>query len=62
MPVPFENMKDIVYCHDEKMADEIYLFLLEKGYQVGMSSSCINTGTHGEQNVKRIDVFAKKSN
>lgn len=62
MPVPFKNMKDIVYCHDEKMADEIYLFLLEKGYRVGMSSSCIETGTHGKQAVKRLDVFPTKSN
>ena len=60
MGVPYTNMKDIVYCHDEEMAEEIFKFLVEKGYPVGMSSSIITTGTHGEQVVKKIDVFKKE--
>lgn len=60
MPVPFSNMEDIVYCHDEEIAKEIYDFLVSKGYPVGLSGSQITTGTHGEQFVKRIDVYKKK--
>lgn len=61
MPVPYSNMEDIVYCHNEKIAQEIYDFLREKGYPVGMSGSVISTGTHGEQVVRKLDVFKKKN-
>lgn len=61
MGVPFSNMEDIVYCHNEELAKEIFDFLREKGYPIGLSSSVINTGTHGEQFVKRLDVFKKKN-
>lgn len=61
MPVPFTNMQDIVYCHDEEMAKEIFTFLTSQGYRVGVSSSQIDTGTHGTQYVKRIDVYKKKN-
>lgn len=59
MSVPFSNMEDIIYCHNEKIANEIYNFLREKGYKICLSNSHINTGTHGAQNVKRLDVFKK---
>ncbi len=61
MPVPYSNMEDIVYCHNEKMANEIFEFLRKKGYTVGLSGSVISTGTHGEQAVKRLDVYKKKN-
>lgn len=57
MPVPFTNMEDIIYCHDEAMADKISDFLRNEGYSVGVSGSQIETGTHGTQVVKRIDVY-----
>jgi len=60
MPVPYSNMEDIIYCHNEEMAKEIFDYLRNKGFSVGMSSSQIVTGTHGEQFVKRLDVFKKK--
>jgi hypothetical protein len=60
MPVPFSNMEDIIYCHNEEIATEIFDFLRGKGYPVGLSSSLINTGTHGEQAVKRLDVYKMK--
>ncbi|MEK3955953.1 MULTISPECIES: hypothetical protein [unclassified Psychrobacillus] len=60
MPVPFTNMEDIVYCHNEEIAKEIFEFLLSKGYPLGMSGSQIETGTHGMQVVKRIDVYKSK--
>lgn len=60
MPIPFSNMKDIVYCHNEEFAEELFNILREKGYAVGLSGSVINTGTHGEQAVKRLDIFNKK--
>lgn len=60
MTVPFSNMEDIVYCHNEEIAKEIFEFLLSKDYPVGMSSSQIETGTHGTQFVKRLDVYNKK--
>lgn len=61
MPVPFSNMEDIIYCHSNELAHELFYFLREKGYSVGLSNSQINTGTHGKQAVKRIDVFKKKA-
>ena len=61
MTVPFSNMEDVVYCHNEVIAEEIFNFLMSKGYPVGMSGSQIETGTHGGQAVKRIDVFKKKN-
>jgi len=60
MPVPYSNMKDIVYCHDEELANELFDFLRSKGYSVGLSGSVINTYTHGEQPVKRLDVYKKQ--
>lgn len=60
MSVPFQNMEDIIYCHNEEIANEIQEFLRAKGYVVGKSSSVIITGTHGEQIVERLDVFKKK--
>lgn len=60
MPVPFSNMEDIIYCHNEELANEVFEFLRQKGYPVGLSVSMINTGTHGEQVVKRLDVYKKK--
>lgn len=60
MPVPYTNMEDIIYCHNEEMAKEIFDFLSSKGYKIGLSSSLIKTGTHGEQDVKRLDVFKKQ--
>jgi len=60
MPVPFSNMKDIVYFHDDELAEEIFDYLLKKGYRVCLSDSLIKTGTHGDQEVKRLDVFKKK--
>jgi hypothetical protein len=62
MGVPFSNMEDIIYCHNKELAYEIFDFLRGKGYSVGLSSSQITTGTHGEQVVKRLDVYKKKSN
>lgn len=62
MGVPYSNVEDIVYCHNEKMAKEIFEFLMEKGYPIGLSSSQIETGTHGTQVVKRLDVYKKKNN
>lgn len=60
MTVPYSNMEDIVYCHDEEMAKKIFDFLVKEGYPVGVSSSQIDTGTHGEQTVKRLDIYIKK--
>lgn len=59
MSVPYPNMEDIVYCHNEEMTKEIFDFLREKGYSVGLSGSFISTGTHGERAVKRLDVYKK---
>lgn len=33
MPVPFSNMEDIVYCHNEVIAKEIFEFLIVKVIQ-----------------------------
>ena len=60
MAVPFSNMEDIVYCHNPELANEIFEFLRQKGYPVGLSVSVIQTGTHGEQVVKKLDVYKKK--
>jgi hypothetical protein len=60
MPVPYSNMEDIIYCHNEEMAQELFDFLRQKGYPVGLSGSVINTFTHGEQPVKRLDVYKNK--
>lgn len=59
MPVPYTNLEDIVYCHNEELANEIFDFLRGKGYPVGLSSTLIKTGTHGDQVVKRLDVYKK---
>jgi len=59
MSVPFSNMEDIVYCHNPELANEIFEFLRQKGYPVGLSSTVIQTGTHGEQVVKKLDVYKK---
>lgn len=61
MPVPFSNMEDIIYCHNEEMAKEIFDYLIKKGYRIGLSGSQIETGTHGTQVVKRLDVYKKKN-
>lgn len=60
MTVPFSNLEDILYSHNEEMAEEIFEFLVQKGYTVALSSSVIKTYTHGEQVVKRLDVHKKK--
>jgi hypothetical protein len=60
MTVPFSNMEDIIYCHNKELAFEIFDFLRQKGYSVGLTSSQIETGTHGKQTVKRLDVYKKK--
>ena len=60
MPVPFPKLEDIIYCHNDEIADELLEFLQMKGYTVGKSISQIITGTHGEQVVKRLDVFKKR--
>lgn len=62
MAVPFSNMEDIVYCHNEEIAKEIFDFLIKRGYPVCLSSSTIVTRTHGEQYVKRLDVLKKNNN
>lgn len=62
MAVPYSNMEDVVYCHNEEIAKEIFDFLRDKGYPVALSGSVISTGTHGEQVVKRLDVYKKKDN
>lgn len=59
MPVPYTNMEDIIYCHNPELANEIFEFLRQKGYPVGLSVSVIQTGTHGEQVVKKLDVYKK---
>jgi len=61
LPVPFSNVQDIIYFHDEEMAKEIFQYLVEKGHSVSLSSSQIITGTHGEQSVKRLDVYKNKN-
>ena len=61
MPVPYSNMEDIIYCHNEEIAKGIFDFLRSMGYPVGLSNSLINTGTHGEQVVKRLDVYKKEN-
>lgn len=61
MTVPFSNLEDIIYSHNEEMAREIFDFLVAKGYTTALSSSVIQTGTHGEQVVKRLDVHKKKN-
>ncbi|MBO0586479.1 hypothetical protein [Sporosarcina sp. E16_8] len=61
MEVQFSNMEYIIYCHNEAIAKEVFDFLMSRGYPVGMSGSQIETGTHGEQAVKRIDVYKKKN-
>lgn len=60
MSVPYSNMEDIIYFHNEVMAKEIFDYLVKNGYTVGFSSSQILTGTHGEQAVKRLDVYKKR--
>lgn len=59
MSVPFKNMDDIIYCHDKVMAKRIVDFLRSEGHAVGLSSSQIETVTHGTQYVKRIDVYRR---
>lgn len=59
MSVPYSNMEDIIYCHNENLSKEIFDFLRQRGYSVGLSNSVIVTGTHGEQHVKRLDVYKK---
>lgn len=59
MGVPFSNMIDIVYCHEEEFAKDLFKLLVDNGYTVCLSSSVIETGTHGQQCVKRLDVMSK---
>lgn len=57
--LPFPNMEDIIYCHSEELAHELFDFFRGKGHPVGLSTSEIHTGTHGEQIVNRLDVYKK---
>lgn len=61
MGVLYSNMEDIIYCYNEEVAEQLFKFLISKGYPVGLSSSTITTGTHGLQSVKKLDVFKKKN-
>ena len=48
---------DIIYCRNEETANEMYDFYIAKGYQVMMSTSQIDSGTHGLHTVKRLDIL-----
>lgn len=51
------NLVDILYCHEKEIADELFDFYLKKGHGVAMSTVQINTGTHGDCLVKKIEIY-----
>lgn len=56
MPVSYD-VKDIVFCREEDVADDLREFFVKKGYAVGVSTVEIETGTHGLHCVKKLDVL-----
>ncbi|HDR7791303.1 TPA: hypothetical protein QCY15_005992 [Bacillus paranthracis] len=50
-------MLDIIYCHTQEQADELYDFYVKKGHTVGVSTVEIDTGTLGKCVVKKIDIY-----
>jgi dimeric dUTPase (all-alpha-NTP-PPase superfamily) len=53
----YRNILDIVYCHTEEQAKEIFDFYIAKGHKVGVSTVEIETGTRGKCVVKKIDIY-----
>lgn len=53
--------QDIVYCHSEENAEKLFEFYRAIGYQVGLPSVKINTGTHGDVMVKKIEITKRDS-
>ncbi|EJS46370.1 hypothetical protein CN327_28830 [Bacillus cereus] len=53
----YSNVLDIIYCHTQEQADELYDFYVKKGYKVGVSTVEIDTGTLGKCVVKKIDIY-----
>lgn len=53
----YSNVLDIVYCHTEEQAKELFDFYIAKGHKVGMSTVQINTGTLGDCVVKKLDIY-----
>ena len=48
---------DIIFCRNEKTADELYELYIGKGYSVMVSTVQIESGTHGLHTVKRLDII-----
>jgi hypothetical protein len=53
----YSNVLDIVYCHTEEQANDLFKYYTEKGYKVGVSTVQINTGTLGDCVVKKLDIY-----
>lgn len=53
----YSNVLDIVYCHTEEQAKEIFDLYTAKGHQVGVSTVEITTGTEGNCVVKKLDIY-----
>lgn len=53
----YDNVLDIVYCHTEEQAEELFSYYTKKGYKVGLSTVQINTGTLGDCVVKKLDIY-----
>jgi hypothetical protein len=48
---------DIIYSQNPEIAEELFNYLREKGYSVGVSTVEIVTGTQGNIVVKKLDVY-----
>lgn len=58
MPFKFySNMEDVVYCGNEEVANKIFKLFSDDGYTVGKSGQLIKTGTHGDVDAIRIDIY-----
>jgi len=51
------KLVDNVYCRNPEIANEIFEFLKQKGYAIGMSTVEIETGTHGKHVVRKLDLL-----
>jgi hypothetical protein len=56
-PLPYSNVADIIYSQNPEIAEELFNYLREKGYSVGVSTVEIVTGTQGNIVVKKLDVY-----
>lgn len=51
-------LKDVIYCRTNGLSEDLFDFLRQKGYGVGVSTVQITTGHHGTHEVKKLDVLS----